>query len=61
MWYIVIKMVAKEKGIWNYINSETSQELCPILIKSVVTTKGKRLGTYTRSVPQRRDKATRSG
>ena len=26
-----------------------------------VTTKGKRLGTYTHSVPQRRNKATRSG
>ena len=28
-------MVAKRKGIWNYINPETSQELCPILIKLV--------------------------
>ena len=26
-----------------------------------VTIKGKRLGTYTHSVPQRRDKAVRSG
>ena len=35
MWHIIIKMVAKGKGIWNYINLEMSQELCPILIKSV--------------------------
>ena len=32
-WYIIIKMVAKGKGIWDYINPETSQELCPILVK----------------------------
>ena len=32
-WYTVIKMVAKGKGIWDYINLETSQELRPILIK----------------------------
>ena len=28
---------------------------------TLVTTKGKRLGTYTHSVPQCRDKATRPG
>ena len=33
MWYIIIKMVAKGKGIWDYINPETSQELYPILVK----------------------------
>ena len=26
-------MVAKGKGIWDYINPEMSQELCPILVK----------------------------
>ena len=35
MWYIIIKMVAKGKGIWDYINPEMSQELCPILVKLV--------------------------
>ena len=35
MWYIIIKMVARGKGIWDYINPEMFQELCPILIKSV--------------------------
>ena len=35
MWYTIIKMVAKGKGIWDYINPETSQELCPILVKLV--------------------------
>ena len=32
-WYTIIKMVAKGKGIWDYINLEISQELCPILVK----------------------------
>ena len=32
-WYTIIKMVAKGKEIWDYINPEMSQELCPILVK----------------------------
>ena len=34
-WYTVIKGVTEGKLIWEYINPETSQELCPTLIQSV--------------------------
>ena len=32
-WYTVIKMVAKGKLIWDYINPETPEDSCPKLIK----------------------------
>ena len=34
-WYTVIKGVAEGKLIWEYINPETPQELCPTLIQPV--------------------------
>ena len=50
-----------EKCEFNKLEVEFLRYIIGINGIKIVTIKGKRLGTYTHSIPQRRDKAVRSG